>query len=36
MHNETEQATLWSQIYSEDTKKQSVPVIKAWQLNERM
>nr|XP_017243939.1 PREDICTED: 2,3-bisphosphoglycerate-dependent phosphoglycerate mutase-like isoform X2 [Daucus carota subsp. sativus] len=36
MHNETEQATLWSQIYSEDTKRQSIPVIKAWQLNERM
>ncbi|KAK1361697.1 Phosphoglycerate mutase (2,3-diphosphoglycerate-dependent) [Heracleum sosnowskyi] len=36
LHNETEQATLWSQIYSEDTKKQSIPVIKAWQLNERM
>lgn len=35
-HDETEQARTWSQIYSEDTKKQSIPVIKAWQLNERM
>ncbi|XP_009622224.1 2,3-bisphosphoglycerate-dependent phosphoglycerate mutase 1 isoform X2 [Nicotiana tabacum] len=36
IHNETEQAKLWSQIYSEGTEMQSVPVIKAWQLNERM
>ncbi|KAI3451130.1 hypothetical protein Pfo_007795 [Paulownia fortunei] len=36
MHHETEQARTWSQIYSEGTKKQSIPVIKAWQLNERM
>uniref|UniRef100_A0A5B7AA47 phosphoglycerate mutase (2,3-diphosphoglycerate-dependent) n=2 Tax=Davidia involucrata TaxID=16924 RepID=A0A5B7AA47_DAVIN len=36
MHNESEQAKLWSQIYSEDTKKQSIPVVTAWQLNERM
>ncbi|KAK2982372.1 hypothetical protein RJ640_008966, partial [Escallonia rubra] len=36
MHNETEQARLWSQIYSEDTKKEAIPVVKAWQLNERM
>ncbi|XP_047968229.1 2,3-bisphosphoglycerate-dependent phosphoglycerate mutase 1-like isoform X2 [Salvia hispanica] len=35
-HDETEQARIWTQIYSEDTKKQSIPVIKAWQLNERM
>ncbi|URE38321.1 2,3-bisphosphoglycerate-dependent phosphoglycerate [Musa troglodytarum] len=26
----------WSQIYSEGTKEQSIPVITAWQLNERM
>ncbi|CAL9087290.1 unnamed protein product [Musa acuminata var. zebrina] len=26
----------WSQIYSKDTKEQSIPVITAWQLNERM
>ncbi|RLM54711.1 2,3-bisphosphoglycerate-dependent phosphoglycerate mutase-like [Panicum miliaceum] len=36
MHNENEQAHKWSQIYSEETKKQSIPVITAWQLNERM
>ncbi|KAK3011242.1 hypothetical protein RJ639_010697, partial [Escallonia herrerae] len=36
MHNETEQARLWSQIYSEDTKKEAIPVVQAWQLNERM
>ncbi|CAN4106421.1 unnamed protein product [Withania somnifera] len=36
VHNETEQAKVWSQIYSEGTAMQSIPVIKAWQLNERM
>ncbi|KAK5832135.1 2,3-bisphosphoglycerate-dependent phosphoglycerate mutase [Gossypium arboreum] len=36
MHNENEQARVWSQIHSEDTIKQSIPVIAAWQLNERM
>ncbi|GAU24557.1 hypothetical protein TSUD_148980 [Trifolium subterraneum] len=36
MHNESEQAKAWSQVFSEDTKKQSIPVIAAWQLNERM
>ncbi|KDP20222.1 hypothetical protein JCGZ_09854 [Jatropha curcas] len=36
LHNESEQARSWSQIFSEDTKKQSIPVITAWQLNERM
>ncbi|KAK8996731.1 hypothetical protein V6N11_020230 [Hibiscus sabdariffa] len=36
MHNESEQAKAWSQIYSEETIKQSIPVIAAWQLNERM
>ncbi|XP_075497655.1 2,3-bisphosphoglycerate-dependent phosphoglycerate mutase 1-like isoform X2 [Primulina tabacum] len=36
MHCETEQARTWTQIYSEGTKKQSIPVVKAWQLNERM
>ncbi|XP_057975042.1 2,3-bisphosphoglycerate-dependent phosphoglycerate mutase 1-like isoform X2 [Malania oleifera] len=36
MHNENERANAWSQIYSKDTKKQSIPVIAAWQLNERM
>ncbi|KAL8472067.1 hypothetical protein ACS0TY_029334 [Phlomoides rotata] len=36
MHHRTEQARTWSQIYSEETKKQTIPVVKAWQLNERM
>ncbi|GAY41647.1 hypothetical protein CUMW_061050 [Citrus unshiu] len=36
MHNESEQARTWSQIFSEDTMKQSIPVVTAWQLNERM
>ncbi|OVA03116.1 Phosphoglycerate mutase 1 [Macleaya cordata] len=36
IHNENEQARTWSQIYSEETKKQSIPVVAAWQLNERM
>lgn len=36
MHNESDQAKAWSQIFSEETKKQTIPVIAAWQLNERM
>ncbi|XP_019415073.1 PREDICTED: uncharacterized protein LOC109326745 [Lupinus angustifolius] len=36
MHNESEQAKSWSQVFSEDTKKQSIPVVASWQLNERM
>ncbi|GKV44056.1 hypothetical protein SLEP1_g51283 [Rubroshorea leprosula] len=36
IRNESDQARTWSQIYSEDTIKQSIPVIAAWQLNERM
>ena len=36
MHNESEQARVWSQIFSEETKKQSIPVIASWKLNERM
>lgn len=36
LHGESEQAAQWSQIYSEETRKQSIPVIPAWQLNERM
>ncbi|KAF3796890.1 2-3-bisphosphoglycerate-dependent phosphoglycerate mutase [Nymphaea thermarum] len=36
LHNESEQAKAWSQIFSEETKKQSIPVVAAWQLNERM
>ncbi|KAL3527773.1 hypothetical protein ACH5RR_012429 [Cinchona calisaya] len=36
IHNENEQARIWSQICSEDTERQTIPVVKAWQLNERM
>ncbi|KAK6130702.1 hypothetical protein DH2020_035556 [Rehmannia glutinosa] len=36
LHNESEQAREWSQIFSDETKKQCIPVITAWQLNERM
>ncbi|POO02825.1 Phosphoglycerate mutase [Trema orientale] len=36
IHKESEQARAWTRVYSEDTKKQSIPVITSWQLNERM
>ncbi|KAA8522499.1 hypothetical protein F0562_013140 [Nyssa sinensis] len=36
MHNESEQAKAWSKIFSEETKRQCIPVLTAWQLNERM
>ncbi|CAM0913677.1 unnamed protein product [Alopecurus aequalis] len=36
MHNESEEAHSRSQIFSKHTKEQSIPVITAWQLNERM
>ncbi|KAF5737975.1 phosphoglycerate mutase-like [Tripterygium wilfordii] len=36
MHTESEQAKEWCRIYSKETKKQSIPVITSWQLNERM
>ncbi|CAH9078504.1 unnamed protein product [Cuscuta europaea] len=35
-HNENEQARAWSQVFSEETQKQCIPVVTAWQLNERM
>lgn len=35
-HDENEQAKAWSQIFSDETKKQCIPVVTAWQLNERM
>nr|GMC54599.1 2,3-bisphosphoglycerate-dependent phosphoglycerate mutase [Ipomoea batatas] len=35
-HNESEQARSWSQIFSEETNKQCIPVVTAWQLNERI
>ncbi|KAL9683704.1 hypothetical protein QQ045_015532 [Rhodiola kirilowii] len=36
LHDENEQARAWSQVFSEETKKQTIPVVRAWQLNERM
>ncbi|KAK4341431.1 hypothetical protein RND71_039932 [Anisodus tanguticus] len=36
IHEESEQAGEWSQIFSEETNKQCIPVVTAWQLNERM
>ncbi|XP_022132398.1 uncharacterized protein LOC111005264 isoform X2 [Momordica charantia] len=36
MHNRNKQAETWSQIYSDEAKKHSFPIIRAWQLNERM
>ncbi|CAJ1938055.1 unnamed protein product [Sphenostylis stenocarpa] len=36
IHNESEEATTWTQVYSDKTTKQSIPVITAWELNERM
>ncbi|KAL5560370.1 hypothetical protein UlMin_036581 [Ulmus minor] len=36
VHKECEQAEAWSQIFNEETTKQSIPVIVAWELNERM
>jgi phosphohistidine phosphatase SixA len=36
LHDESEQAKTWSQVFSDETKNQSIPVIPAWQLNERM
>ncbi|XP_010521196.1 PREDICTED: uncharacterized protein LOC104800160 [Tarenaya hassleriana] len=36
LHNDNEQARTWTRVFSEETKKQSIPVIRAWQLNERM
>ncbi|XP_010445788.1 PREDICTED: uncharacterized protein LOC104728520 [Camelina sativa] len=36
LHDESEQAKTWSQVFSDEIKNQSIPVIPAWQLNERM
>uniref|UniRef100_A0A7N0TLE7 phosphoglycerate mutase (2,3-diphosphoglycerate-dependent) n=1 Tax=Kalanchoe fedtschenkoi TaxID=63787 RepID=A0A7N0TLE7_KALFE len=36
LQEESEQARAWSQVFSEETRKQSIPVVRAWQLNERM
>ncbi|KVH99548.1 uncharacterized protein LOC112514506 [Cynara cardunculus var. scolymus] len=36
LHNESEQAKSWSRVFSEETERQCIPVVTAWQLNERM
>jgi 2,3-bisphosphoglycerate-dependent phosphoglycerate mutase len=36
MHTEEGQTSDWSKIYSRQTESQTIPVIRAWELNERM
>ncbi|KAK5843353.1 hypothetical protein PVK06_005807 [Gossypium arboreum] len=36
IRKESDRAKEWSQVFSEETKRQSIPVITAWELNERM
>jgi 2,3-bisphosphoglycerate-dependent phosphoglycerate mutase len=36
LHNESERARAWSRIFSTDTDDQVIPVVTAWELNERM
>ncbi len=36
LHNESERAEAWSRIFSADTDEQVIPVVTAWELNERM
>ncbi|KAH9559137.1 hypothetical protein CY35_06G042500 [Sphagnum magellanicum] len=36
LHNESERAEAWSRIFSTDTDEQVIPVVTAWELNERM
>ncbi|CAK9877973.1 unnamed protein product [Sphagnum jensenii] len=36
LHNESERAEAWSRIFSTDTEEQVIPVVTAWELNERM
>ncbi|KAJ7527227.1 hypothetical protein O6H91_16G043600 [Diphasiastrum complanatum] len=36
LHNEDERAESWSKIFSTVTESQTIPVITAWELNERM
>ncbi|KAK4800884.1 hypothetical protein SAY86_021371 [Trapa natans] len=36
LHDENERAHQWSQIFSRDTEKQSIPVITAWQSFEQI
>ncbi|KAF3340799.1 2,3-bisphosphoglycerate-dependent [Carex littledalei] len=35
-HHESSRPKGWSEIFSEETKNESIPVITTWQLNERM
>eukprot|EP00246_Nothoceros_aenigmaticus_P012394 TRINITY_DN3826_c0_g1_i1.p1 TRINITY_DN3826_c0_g1~~TRINITY_DN3826_c0_g1_i1.p1 ORF type:complete len:356 (+),score=53.63 TRINITY_DN3826_c0_g1_i1:323-1390(+) len=36
LHTESERAKAWSTIFSTETEQQSIPVVAAWELNERM
>ena len=36
VHNEDERAIAWSKIFSDNTEDEVIPVMTAWQLNERM
>lgn len=36
VHNEDERAIAWSKIFSDSTDEEVIPVVTAWQLNERM
>ncbi|PPS18834.1 hypothetical protein GOBAR_AA01748 [Gossypium barbadense] len=36
IRKESDRAKEWSQVFSEETKRQSIPVITAWELNERI
>jgi len=36
LHNESERAEAWSRVFSEDKDDGIIPVVTAWQLNERM
>lgn len=35
-HSESERDKVWSKVHSADTAEEVIPVITAWQLNERM
>eukprot|EP00271_Cylindrocystis_brebissonii_P019742 TRINITY_DN6192_c0_g1_i1.p1 TRINITY_DN6192_c0_g1~~TRINITY_DN6192_c0_g1_i1.p1 ORF type:complete len:316 (+),score=62.86 TRINITY_DN6192_c0_g1_i1:309-1256(+) len=36
LHRESERAIAWSTIFSKDTEEEVIPVVTAWELNERM
>ncbi|KAL3696909.1 hypothetical protein R1sor_010985 [Riccia sorocarpa] len=36
LHTESDRAIEWSKIFSEATKEETIPVLTAWELNERM